>query len=64
MTDRQLLDSFVTANAPDAFRALVERHGPMVLAVCRTVFRDPNDVEDAFQNTFLALARNAGTISA
>ena len=62
MTDRQLLDCFVTANDPDAFRALVERHGPMVLAVCRTVLRDPHDVEDAFQNTFLALARRAGTI--
>jgi RNA polymerase sigma factor (sigma-70 family) len=62
MTDRRLLHCFITANDPDAFRALVERHGPMVLAVCRTVLRDPNDVEDAFQNTFLALARRAGTI--
>jgi RNA polymerase sigma factor (sigma-70 family) len=62
MTDRQLLDGFVTANAPDAFRALVERHGPMVLTVCHTVLREPHDVEDAFQNTFLALARSAGTI--
>jgi RNA polymerase sigma factor (sigma-70 family) len=62
MTERQLLDRFVTANDPEAFRALVERHGPMVLAVCRTVLREPHDVEDAFQNTFLALARRAAMI--
>ena len=62
MTERQLLDRFVTANDPDAFRALIERHGPMVLAVCRTVLREHQDVEDAFQTTFLALARRAATI--
>jgi RNA polymerase sigma factor (sigma-70 family) len=62
MTDRQLLECFVTANDPDAFRVLFERHGPMVLAVCRTVLRAPHDVEDAFQDTFLALARRAATI--
>jgi RNA polymerase sigma factor (sigma-70 family) len=62
MTEKQLLDRFVTANDPDAFRALVERHGPMVLAVCRTVLHESHDVEDAFQNTFLALARRAAMI--
>lgn len=62
MTDRQLLERFVTGNDPDAFRVLVERHGPMVLSVCRNVLRESHDVEDAFQNTFLALARRAGTI--
>jgi RNA polymerase sigma factor (sigma-70 family) len=62
MTERQLLECFVTANDPDAFRVLIERHGPMVLAVCRNVLREPHDVEDAFQDTFLALARRAGTI--
>jgi RNA polymerase sigma factor (sigma-70 family) len=62
MTERQLLDRFVTANDPDAFQILVERHGPMVLAVCRTVLREHHDAEDAFQNTFLALASRAGTI--
>jgi RNA polymerase sigma factor (sigma-70 family) len=62
MTERQLLECIVTANDPDAFRVLIERHGPMVLAVCRTVLREPHDVEDAFQDTFLALARRAGTI--
>jgi RNA polymerase sigma factor (sigma-70 family) len=62
MTERQLLECFVTTNDPDAFRALIERHGPMVLAVCRSVLREPCDAEDAFQETFLALARQAGTI--
>jgi RNA polymerase sigma factor (sigma-70 family) len=63
MTERQLLECFVTSNDPDAFGALLERHGPMVLAVCRTVLRAQHDVEDAFQETFLILARNAGTIT-
>jgi RNA polymerase sigma factor (sigma-70 family) len=62
MTERQLLECFVTANDPDAFSVLIERHGPMVLAVCRSVLRAPHDVEDAFQDTFLALARRAHTI--
>ena len=38
-TERQVLECFVTANDPDAFRVLIERHGPMVLAVCRNVLR-------------------------
>jgi RNA polymerase sigma factor (sigma-70 family) len=62
MTEKQLLDRYVTAEDPDAFTALIERHGPMVLSVCRTVLREQHDVEDAFQNTFLALARRAATI--
>jgi RNA polymerase sigma factor (sigma-70 family) len=62
MTERQLLECFVTTNDPNAFQVLLERHGPMVLAVCRTVLREQHDVEDAFQDTFLALARFAGTI--
>jgi RNA polymerase sigma factor (sigma-70 family) len=62
MTERQLLDRFVTANDPDAFRALIELHGPMVFAVCRNVLRETHDAEDAFQNTFLALARRAAMI--
>jgi RNA polymerase sigma factor (sigma-70 family) len=62
MNDTQLLQRFVTANDADAFRGLIDRHGPMVLGVCRSVLREQHDVEDAFQNTFLALARRAGTI--
>jgi RNA polymerase sigma factor (sigma-70 family) len=63
MTERQLLECFVTSNDPDAFAALIERHGPTVLAVCRSVLREQHDVEDAFQDTFLILARDAGTIT-
>jgi RNA polymerase sigma factor (sigma-70 family) len=62
MTERAVLEQFVTANDPDAFRVLVELHGPMVLAVCRSVLRAQHDAEDAFQSTFLALARHAGKI--
>jgi RNA polymerase sigma factor (sigma-70 family) len=62
MTDRELLEHYVKGNDPDAFRILIERHGPMVLAVCRTVLRQQHDVEDAFQSTFLTLARRAATI--
>ena len=62
MTDSQLLECFVTSNDPEAFSALIERHGPKVLAACRSVLRERHDVEDVFQDTFLALARGAHTI--
>ena len=62
MTERELLDRFITANDPDAFKVLIERHGPMVLSVCRTVLRGQHDVEDAFQNTFVIFASRAATI--
>jgi RNA polymerase sigma factor (sigma-70 family) len=45
-----------------AFRELVDRHGPMVLAVCRQILRHSHDVEDAFQATFLVLVRRADSI--
>jgi RNA polymerase sigma factor (sigma-70 family) len=65
VTDGQLLDLFARGN-PEAsnfaFEALVERHGPMVLRVCRGVLREPHDSEDAFQATFLVLVRRAGSI--
>jgi RNA polymerase sigma factor (sigma-70 family) len=64
-TDEQLLERFVTAHAEAtelAFEALVERHGPMVLRVCRTILRDRHDADDAFQATFLVLARRAASI--
>ena len=62
--DGEMLESFKThhAEAEAAFEELVARHGPMVLHVCRRVLRDPHDVEDAFQATFLILVRRAGSI--
>jgi RNA polymerase sigma factor (sigma-70 family) len=62
MTDTEVLDRFMAANDPDAFRVLIDRHGPMVFAACRAVLRERHDAEDAFQSTFLALVRCAGTI--
>jgi len=62
MTDGQLLKRFTNVNDPDAFRVLVERHGPMVLAVCRSNLRNLHDVDDAFQNTFVSLALHARTV--
>src|SRR5262245_66276151 len=62
LSEGQLLDRFVTRRDEAAFEALVARHGPMVLGVCRQLLRDPNDVDDAFQATFLVLVRKAGTL--
>jgi RNA polymerase sigma factor (sigma-70 family) len=61
-TDRQLVDEFAAHHDEAAFTALVGRHGPMVLRVCRRVLRHEQDVEDAFQATFLVLARHIGSI--
>jgi RNA polymerase sigma factor (sigma-70 family) len=60
--DRQLLDRFVSDKDDAAFAALVQRHGPTVLRVCRGVLRDPHRAEDAFQATFLVLVRKARAI--
>jgi len=65
LTDGQLLERFATRcgeAAELAFAALVERHGPMVLRVCRNRLRDPNDAEDAFQATFLVLVQKARSL--
>jgi len=61
LSDTQLLAGFAARRDEAAFAALVARHGPMVLAVCRGILRDPHDAEDAFQATFLVLARKAGS---
>ena len=62
MGDGELLDRFASRRDEAAFAALVARHGPMILGLCRQWLRDPHDAEDAFQAVFLVLARKAGTI--
>jgi len=61
LSDAELLGRFASGRDPLAFDALVARHGPMVLGVCRGLLDDPNDAEDAFQATFLILVKKAGT---
>jgi RNA polymerase sigma-70 factor (ECF subfamily) len=65
LSDEELLGLFLKEDgieSQEAFRSLIHRHGPMVMGVCRHVLHQHQDAEDAFQATFLALARKAGTI--
>jgi RND family efflux transporter MFP subunit len=62
-TDAHLLGRWTAGRDETAFELLVRRHGPMVLAVCRRALADPNDADDAFQATFLVLARKAGSVA-
>lgn len=64
LDDGQLLARFADSRDETAFEALVARHGPMVLATCRAVLKHEHDVEDAFQATFLVLARKADSVRA
>src|SRR5262245_47216829 len=63
LSDAELLERVVGARDHAAFEVLVWRHGPMVLGVCRRVLRHAEDAEDAFQATFLTLARKAGSLN-
>ena len=63
-SDRCLLARFTSRRDEAAFAALVSRHGPMVLGVCRRVLGDNPATEDAFQATFLTLARRSASIRA
>jgi RNA polymerase sigma factor (sigma-70 family) len=61
-TDRDLLERFSRQQDQEAFALLVDRHGPMVLGVCRRLLHDAHTADDAFQATFLVLARKAGSV--
>ena len=56
-TDGELLDLFLRQRDEAAFETLIHRHGEMVLGVCRRMIGDIQNAEDAFQATFLLLAR-------
>src|SRR5213595_289978 len=62
LTDQQLLERFVSRKDEPAFAALVRRHGPMILGLCRRVLHHVQDAEDVFQASFLVLARKANAI--
>ena len=67
LTDGELLGRLADGPARDdaagpAFAALMDRHGPMVLRVCRSILRDEHDAQDAFQATFLVLVRRADAV--
>jgi RNA polymerase sigma factor (sigma-70 family) len=64
LTEADLWERYVQGRDEAAFEALLRRHGPMVLGVCRRILRHEQDAEDAFQATFLVLVRRAASLQA
>jgi RNA polymerase sigma factor (sigma-70 family) len=62
-TDGNLLEKYSKQNDQTAFEEILRRHSPMVMGVCQRVLGDPHSAQDAFQATFLILARKAGTMT-
>jgi zinc protease len=62
LSEAQLLERILIHRDESAFEAILHRHGPMVLGVCRRILDDPHDVADAFQTTFLILVKKARSI--
>jgi RNA polymerase sigma factor (sigma-70 family) len=62
LSDQQLVERFVRERSETAFTAVLGRHGPLVLWVCRRLLRQAQDAEDAFQATFLVFVRKAHTL--
>ncbi len=62
-SDGELVERFRSSHEEAAIAALIRRHGPMVLGVCRRVLRNPHDADDAFQATFLVFVRKARSLS-
>jgi RNA polymerase sigma factor (sigma-70 family) len=62
LSESQVLERFAERGDPVAFEAIIARHGSLVFTVCRQLLRDPNDVEDAFQATFLIFIKKAETL--